>query len=43
MASNFHDEDLPDYTDLDNQTGKAPGFTFGVRENDGASSSTWGR
>jgi hypothetical protein len=35
MASNFYDKHLPDYGDLDNTTGKCPGFRFGVRENDG--------
>jgi hypothetical protein len=35
MASNFYDKHLPDYGDLDNQTGNCPGFAFGVRENDG--------
>lgn len=35
MASNFYDKHLPDYTDLDNETGSAPGYCFGIRENDG--------
>jgi hypothetical protein len=35
MASQFYDKHLPDYGDLDNGTGKCPGFTFGVLENDG--------
>jgi len=35
MASNIYDKNLPDYGDLDNETGERPGFTFGVRENDG--------
>ena len=35
MASNFYDKNLPDYGDLDNDTKNHPGFTFGVRENDG--------
>ncbi len=35
MASNFYDKDLPDYGDLDNQTGHCPGYKLGVRENDG--------
>jgi len=35
MASNFYDRILPDYGDLDNETGRCPGFTLGVRENDG--------
>lgn len=36
MASNFYDKHLPDYGDLDNVTETAPGFRFGIRENDGA-------
>lgn len=35
MASNFYDKNLPDYTDLHNDSGKCLGFRFGVRENDG--------
>lgn len=35
MASNFYHYILPDYGDLDNDTGNHPGFVFGVRENDG--------
>jgi hypothetical protein len=35
MASNFYDKHLPDYGDLDNDTGECPGFRFGIRENDG--------
>jgi hypothetical protein len=35
MAMNFYHHTLPDYRDLDNQTGQCPGFFFGVRENEG--------
>jgi ArsR family metal-binding transcriptional regulator len=35
MASNFYDKHLPDYVDLDNVTKTAPGYRFGIRENDG--------
>jgi len=35
MASYFYDKHLPNYGDLNNTTGKCPGFRFGVRENDG--------
>ena len=35
MASNFYDKHLPDYTDLDNETGGCPGFRLCINENDG--------
>jgi len=35
MASNFYDEHLPDYCDLDNTTDSCPGFRFSICENDG--------
>ena len=35
MASNFYHYILPDYGDLDNDTGECPGYVFGIRENDG--------
>ena len=35
MASNFYHYILPDYGDLDNDTGRCPGYFFGIRENDG--------
>lgn len=35
MASKFYGKLLPDYGDLDNQTGTAPGYRVYVLENDG--------
>jgi len=35
MASKFYGSLLPDYGDLDNQTGTAPGYRVYVLENDG--------
>ena len=35
MASKFYGKLLPDYGDLDNQTGKAPGYRVYILENDG--------
>jgi hypothetical protein len=35
MANKFYGKLLPDYGDLDNQTGTAPGYRVYVLENDG--------
>ncbi len=35
MSSKFYGMLLPDYGDLDNTTGKAPGFRLFITENDG--------
>lgn len=35
MSSKFYGRLLPDYGDLDNITGKAPGFCVFITENDG--------
>jgi hypothetical protein len=35
MASNFYQESLPDYRDLENSTGNRPGYELYVCENDG--------
>ncbi len=35
MASNKYQEDLPDYRDLENQSGRRPGYTLMILENDG--------
>lgn len=35
MASKFYGKLLPDYGDLDNDTGTAPGYRVYVTENDG--------
>lgn len=34
MASYFYDKHVPDYRDIDNKTGKAPGFRISICEND---------
>ena len=35
MASKFYGKHLPDYGDLDNSTGTAPGYRVYILENDG--------
>jgi hypothetical protein len=35
MASLIYSKILPDYTDLDNKSGKCPGYRTYIRENDG--------
>jgi hypothetical protein len=35
MTSPFYGKLLPDYTDLDNESGQTPGYRVYIRENDG--------